>query len=364
MFYDLIWVLCAGLVPLLTLLPLLRLQVWWVRGLEFPALQITVLTCLVLLVYPFVFGGQGALNMAAIASLTVCSILQVSRVIRYTPLFPKQIQTARQLRPKDQLTVLVANVLTSNRSVERVLDLVRAQKPDIFLAVETDDWWQAKLDGLSHDYPYKVQRPLDNLYGMSLFSRLELRDPQVLYLVEDKVPSIHAGVVLPNGHLLSLHCLHPAPPSPTENETSVERDGELLLVAKTLDPQAQSVVLMGDLNDVPWSQTIKLLQKLGGLLDPRVGRGFFSSFHADFPLLRWPLDHVFCTSDFTLVSFERLGHIGSDHFPIQVCLQHTPRAQALQREPMANDKDLLRAQAKIESAGADEQALGPKSGPR
>ncbi|EAQ45209.1 hypothetical protein MED193_05246 [Roseobacter sp. MED193] len=64
MFYDLIWVLCAGLVPLLTLL---RLQVWWVRGLEFPALQITVLTCLVLLVYPFIFGGQGALDMAAIS---------------------------------------------------------------------------------------------------------------------------------------------------------------------------------------------------------------------------------------------------------------------------------------------------------
>ena len=293
--------------------------------------------------------------MAAIASLTVCSILQVSRVIRYTPLFPKQIQTARQLRPKDQLTVLVANVLTTNRSVERVLDLVRAQKPDIFLAVETDDWWQAKLDGLSHGSPYKVQRPLDNLYGMSLFSRLELRDPQVLYLVEDKVPSIHAGVVLPNGHLLSLHCLHPAPPSPTENETSVERDGELLLVAKTLDPQAQSVVLVGDLNDVPWSQTIKLLQKLGGLLDPRVGRGFFSSFHADFPLLRWPLDHVFHSHHFTLSQIERLPHIGSDHFSLYTALNYTPQKGKEQEGESADQEDRERAEEAVTEEDVEKQ---------
>ncbi|OIQ41017.1 MAG: hypothetical protein BM558_11340 [Roseobacter sp. MedPE-SW] len=363
MVYDLIWILCAGLVPLLTLLPLLRLQVWWVRGLEFPALQITALSGVVLLIYPLVFGVQGPLNSAVIALLAGCSLLQVSRIIRYTPLFPKQIQTARQLRPKDQLTVLVANVLTPNRSVDRLLDLVHAQKPDIFLAVETDDWWQAQLDVISPDYPYRVQQPLDNLYGMSLFSRLELRDPRILHLVEENVPSIHASVVMPNGHLFALHCLHPAPPSPTENETSVERDAELLLVAKTLDPQVQSVVLMGDLNDVPWSQTIRLFQKIGGLLDPRVGRGFFSSFHANYPLLRWPLDHVFCTSDFTLVSFERLGNIGSDHFPIQVCLQHTPRAQTLHRDPIANEKDLNLAQVKIETAGADEQALESKSGP-
>jgi endonuclease/exonuclease/phosphatase (EEP) superfamily protein YafD len=344
-------------VPLLTLLPLLRNESWWVRGLEFPALQITCLTCAVLLAFPVVFGWQGAGNTAALGLLSGCTALQLSRVIRYTPLFPKQIQTARQLRPDDQISVLVVNVLTPNRTSQPLLDLIRARKPDIVLAVETDDWWQTQLDSMGPEYAFRVKQPLDNLYGMSLFSRLELIDSRIVSLVEQAVPSIHTGVVLPSGHRLELHCLHPAPPSPTENATSAERDGELLLVAKTLDPQAQSTVVMGDLNDVPWSATLQLFQKVSGLLDPRIGRGLYSTFHAGFPMLRWPLDHVFCSGDFTLVSLDRLGHIGSDHFPIQAVLQHTPRAQNLHREPRASDGDAELALVKIAKVGADEDAL-------
>lgn len=347
----------VGFVPILTLFPLLRHDAWWVRGLEFPAVQITGITCAALLAYPFVVGWSGAWNLACLGLLSGCCALQLSRIIRYTPLFAKQIQTARRLRPDHQLSLLVANVLTPNRTAQPLLDMIRERKPDIVLAVETDDWWQEQLDSIAPEYPYCVKLPLDNLYGMSLFSRFELVDPQVQFLVEPGVPSIHAGVHLPSQHQIMLHCLHPAPPSPTENPTSAERDGELLLVAKTLDPQAQSVVVLGDFNDVPWSPTIQLFQKVSGLLDPRVGRGLFSTFHARIPVLRWPLDHVFCSGDFTLVSFERLGPIGSDHFPIQAVLQHTPRAQKLQRELEASERDVELAQAKIDKAGADETSL-------
>ena len=78
---------------------------------------------------------------------------------------------------------------------------------------------------------------------------------------------------------------------------------------------------MGDLNDVAWSRTTRLFQRISGLLDPRVGRYFMNTFHADYPLLRWSLDHIFHSTDFALVDMKRLAHIGSDHFPIYVVLQ-------------------------------------------
>ena len=78
---------------------------------------------------------------------------------------------------------------------------------------------------------------------------------------------------------------------------------------------------MGDLNDVAWSRTTRLFQRISGLLDPRVGRYFMNTFHADYPLLRWSLDHIFHSTDFGLVEMKRLSHIGSDHFPIYVVLQ-------------------------------------------
>lgn len=47
---------CAVPLLMLMLLPLLRHDAWWVRGFEFPAVQITVVTCAALIDYPVIFG--------------------------------------------------------------------------------------------------------------------------------------------------------------------------------------------------------------------------------------------------------------------------------------------------------------------
>jgi hypothetical protein len=83
-------------------------------------------------------------------------------------------------------------------------------------------------------------------------------------------------------------------------------------------------VVAGDLNDVAWSHTTRLFQRTSGLLDPRVGRGLYSTFHAAYPFLRWPLDHVFFSREFRLRRLERLPAFGSDHFPILVEVSYEP----------------------------------------
>ena len=80
---------------------------------------------------------------------------------------------------------------------------------------------------------------------------------------------------------------------------------------------------MGDLNDVAWSRTSRLFQKVAGMGDPRVGRGFYPTFNANYPLLRWPLDHLFVSPHFELMQIDLLPDIGSDHLPIffRLCLK-------------------------------------------
>nr|WP_271425199.1 hypothetical protein [Aequorivita sinensis] len=34
--------------------------------------------------------------------------------------------------------------------------------------------------------------------------------------------------------------------------------------------------------------------------------------------MRWPLDHVFVTDEFSVQKLEKLSDIGSDHFPIYI----------------------------------------------
>jgi hypothetical protein len=111
---------------------------------------------------------------------------------------------------------------------------------------------------------------------------------------------------------------------------------------------AASTLRMGDLNDVAWSRTTRLFQRISGLLDPRVGRHFVNTFHADYPLLRWSLDHVFHSTDFALVQMQRLPHIGSDHFPVYVVLQTGRVFEQVQEELEQTEADEQEAQEAIE----------------
>jgi endonuclease/exonuclease/phosphatase (EEP) superfamily protein YafD len=98
--------------------------------------------------------------------------------------------------------------------------------------------------------------------------------------------------------------VHPTPPVPNENPRSTERDKELLLVADLAKASDLPVIVIGDLNDVAWSYTTELFLKMSGLIDPRRGRGFYNSFHAHYPFLRFPLDHAFISTDFKLKGYQ------------------------------------------------------------
>lgn len=83
-------------------------------------------------------------------------------------------------------------------------------------------------------------------------------------------------------------------------------------------------IVAGDMNDVGWSITSKLFRKYSGLVDPREGRGLFNTYSVFVPLLRYPLDHVFYSREFGLITLEKLEDIGSDHFPLLIGLSYEP----------------------------------------
>nr|WP_227714532.1 endonuclease/exonuclease/phosphatase family protein [Marinobacter sp. DY40_1A1] len=169
---------------------------------------------------------------------------------------------------------------------------------------------------------------------------------------------MHALLKLRTGDQVRVHFLHPAPPSPTENPESAERDAELVIVARTIVDSDQPVIVTGDLNDVAWSATTRLFRKLSGLLDPRVGRGMFNTFHAKYLFLRWPLDHLFHSHHFTVSSIKRLPYFGSDHFGLFTELSFRP--------VRGKDQEGVRADADDESWAnsiADEQDVDSKDVP-
>ena len=338
---------------LATIAPLLKKDDWWIRAFDFPRVQITIFTIMVFIAQLFIFGKNGFWQYLLGLTLIACAGYQLKLIYPYTWLAKKQVMK-NQLAAKDsKISILVANVLTPNRRASDLLKIIKAKSPDIVLTLESDKWWEQQFQPLDADYPYSVKKPLDNLYGMHLFSKLELIDPEVKFLVEEDIPSIHTSIKMRTGRHIRLYSLHPTPPSPTESETSTERDAELLWVAKHVKKEDKSVIVAGDLNDVAWSRTTRLFQEISGLLDPRKGRGFYSTFHAKYFFMRWPLDHIFHSNDFTLVSIERLPYFGSDHFPLFATLNHRPEAEFFQEEPEVQAADEEWAEEKIRKADAD-----------
>ena len=326
-------VLIGAVMIAATALPLVRANAWWIRVFDFPRLQITFVIAATLLVFLYFFYRTSAWHTLFAALLALALAYQSYMMYPYTVLARHQVEPARRPDEEHTLSLLFANVLMENREAGALLKIIGEEDPDIVLAVETDAWWQGELDVLAQTHPHAVRQPRNNTYGMLLYSRLELVEPQVKFLVQSDVPSIHARVKLRCGALVELRCVHPRPPAPQEAGDSEPRDVELIVVGTELKGRKAPAIVLGDLNDVAWSRTNYRFQELSGLLDPRVGRGFFHTFHARYPFLRYPLDHCFHTKHFRLVSFKRLRAFGSDHFPVGIQLSYEPDAAATQEEP-------------------------------
>jgi endonuclease/exonuclease/phosphatase (EEP) superfamily protein YafD len=334
-----------------TVLPLVRRDEWWIRVFDFPRLQVTVALAATLPAYLLVRDDPGPAEHAFLAALGASLAYQAYRMYPYTPLARREVQPSRRATPRSTISLLFANVLMSNRRADLLRGLIREQDPDVVLAAETDAWWDARLaEELAPTHLHAVRQPQDNTYGMVLYSRLELREARVAFLVEADVPSIHATVLLRSGQPVALRGLHPRPPAPQGSDRSTERDAELLIVARETKAAGMPAIVLGDLNDVAWSRTNDLFHAISGLLDPRVGRGFYPTFHARWPLVRFPLDHVFHSPHFRLVAFQRLRWIGSDHFPVAITLSFEPEAAPSQEPEHPTPDEQAEAREKIDRA--------------
>ena len=325
-----------------TALPLIPEPYWWVRIFDFPRVQIMVVGLAALILFLWhTQRERGAYRERYDRWIILLLLLgigyQAWRIVPYTPLYPVQSVQAEAPRPNQTFRLVVTNVLMDNRYGQRWLREIRSANPDLVLMLEPDQWWVDQAQPLRRELPYAVERPIDNTYGIALYSRFRLRDVEVREVVEDSIPSIWGAFDLPSGDRVQFAFIHPRPPQVSDDTDN--RDAELVLVAREVEKIEGPLIVAGDFNDVAWSRTTKLFQELSGLLDPRVGRGLYSSFHAGYPPLRWPLDHAFHSDDLALVDIRRLGGFGSDHFPILAVLAIASDAEEAQDEPDAEAED-------------------------
>jgi endonuclease/exonuclease/phosphatase (EEP) superfamily protein YafD len=182
------WLLAAAVLVgtfmiIATALPLLRKGAWWIRMFDFPRLQITVISAVTLAVLLAAGDRSSAWQNIFAALLALALAYQAYMMFPYTVVARRQVEDARRAGDDNTIALLFANVLMTNRSSQALLAIIREEEPDIVLAVEADAWWQRELDVLAQTHRYAVRKPQDNTYGMLIYSRLELMEPQIKFLV-------------------------------------------------------------------------------------------------------------------------------------------------------------------------------------
>ena len=329
------------LIVIITFIPLIKNEYWIFRVCDYPRLQKLVITILCIILLGFYSRIQSGYHFNEL--LLLIMILNATYLLRqilpFTWLGKKQVQRVTTEIPENGFSVMISNVYQDNKNYKGCLEEIKKANPDVLLLLETNREWEKQTNVLEQHFPFYKKVPLENTYGMLLYSKLELQHTEVKYLVENDIPSIHSQIVLLSGQLVQMYAVHPEPPVPMENPTSKERDKELLLVADIAKDSALPVIVIGDLNDVAWSYTTELFLKMSGLLDPRRGRGFYNSFHAHYPFLRFPLDHAFISTDLKIKDMRRLHNFDSDHFPIFISLQYEAAAKSEHEKIQPDQQD-------------------------
>lgn len=328
-----IWTARTGVLLLLlaAALPLLPTGAWFVRLFDFPRLQLCLLLLVPLLaatlhaVWLRNWKREHGVLVIAIAAL---GLWQCSFIAPYTPLWPKEVADATM---SDGVRVMITNLKFDNRQHERARRALQSEDPDLLLLIEINRTWSAALDSLRASYPYRKEVIRDEGLGLALWSKLPLVSATVEHLVSERRPSIFATVRLRDGTRMHFAGVHPTPPG-LEDDTrggrrdSRVRDAELVLVARKVEDRPNAGwIVAGDLNDVAWSRSTQLFKRISGLRDPRVGRALLNTYHADYHLLRYPIDHLFVSEGTTLEALSRVRLPGSDHFAIVAQLHVSSR---------------------------------------
>lgn len=205
------------------------------------------------------------------------------------------------------LRIAHMNVLQPNDERSAVIAEVRSIGADLISAQEVSLEWADALEvGLAAAYPYRHVVPRNDHYGIALFSKWPFA--QVGTIMIEGSPIIEA-VLDVYGERVRVFAVHTT--SPGTYAQYRQRNVQLKRLAELVRRQALPVVIIGDLNTVPWDSAFRSFCSISGtrVLDP--------PFMATWPVLGpgalIPLDHVL-VSDGSLSGTSTTFHVsGSDH---------------------------------------------------
>lgn len=311
---DRLLVLVAGLVAILSFLPLGARWSWLLE-----------LTAHFRVQYLVVTAGVLALTLmrrkwVAAGLLAAGGVVSAVPVLPYLPLAPGSVAAAAEAPIK----VLTVNVSFRQFSARRLLEIVRDKAPDVVIVQELTPHAERELAKLDELFPENSRFPADGPYGIGVWSRFALESAATFAL--GRTPAIEARVRAPSGPftVIGVHLS-----APTSARRGAARNRELRELALRSATHADPLIVAGDFNTTPYSPYFTDWLEDSGLTDSRRGRTMSISWPTTLPVIGIPIDHVAVNDGFTVLSHTRLPNFESDHYGVLVELAPRFAATAL-----------------------------------
>lgn len=226
--------------------------------------------------------------------------------------------TATQSNGRPVLHCLQLNVLSNNKSYDKVANLVKKYNPDVIALQETNETWCLELESRLTNYPHRVLKPRSDNFGAAIFSKLPIKNGESVVYTQAGLPTIVAHIDF-DGAPATVLSTHPLAPSSLQNY--LYQNEQLANMADKRATWDKTVVLLGDLNTNNWADKFNRFLDKSELRDSRQGIGIQPSWPQPLPLLLIPLDHCLISPDLAVLKRRTCHPVGSDHLPVYVELQ-------------------------------------------
>jgi len=222
-----------------------------------------------------------------------------------------------ELAGDTSLTLMQANLLSTNSEYDRLFAMLEAEQPDVVVFQEVSPDWLMALAELQPEYPHSYAEAREGNFGIAMFSRVPFASVTHVDSPPFSYPSIVANLRV-GEDLLHLVATHPM--IPVSGSVYEARNTQLDSLHELLEGHDGNTVLVGDLNTTMWELNYGEFKRRAGLRDARRGFGVIPTWPTYMPFAMIPIDHMLVSEDIGVSDVHVGARIGSDHLPLVVTI--------------------------------------------
>jgi endonuclease/exonuclease/phosphatase (EEP) superfamily protein YafD len=243
----------------------------------------------------------------------LCAAINAPGVIAW---YVRPASAASPASPR-AMRLLLSNVSHVNTRYSALVELVRAERPDVVVLQEVTAGWLPVLGELSEPYPHRQRTTRLGSRGMAVLSAFPLEEARVVHFAGSALPSIVVAVTLA-GQRVSIVATHPA--TPVRRHWFHARNAQLDALGRFVRELTGPRIVIGDLNTSPWSPYYQRFVRKTGLIDARRGFGVLPTWPTPLAVaaLMIPIDHCLVSSELSVLDVRTGPNVNSDHLPLIV----------------------------------------------